>query len=76
MGKGGSRKEPVRGHFICRKHLGKHEGWLSCGPAPERGNSAPSPSPVSAIFLSLAPTKPAGPRFLPPQPPPALTPSL
>lgn len=37
-GKGGAGRGLSEGHFICRKHLGKHEGWISCGPALERGN--------------------------------------
>lgn len=48
-GKGGAGRGLSEGHFICRKHLGKCEGWISCGPALERGNCcfpAPLLSPL------------------------------
>lgn len=49
LGKGGAGRGLSEGHFICRKHLGKCEGWISCGPALERGNCcfpAPLLSPL------------------------------
>ncbi|XP_034804505.2 uncharacterized protein LOC117977409 isoform X2 [Pan paniscus] len=64
-GPGGSR--------IGRKHLGRHEGWISCGPALERGNqcfrahlvSPPSSCPCLSHPCHPGPQLPPNPSFSP-----------
>lgn len=84
LGKGGSRKGPVRRPLYLQEAPWEARGLDFLWPSPgERKLVLPSPSPVSTIFLPPSPTKSPAPQFLPtlpspslpPQPPPAFTPS-
>lgn len=74
-GRGGERGQQegaVGSPLICRKHLGKQEGWVSCSQALERGSqcflaslTSPPSCPVSSLPKSPTPPTLCSPQSCP-----------